>query len=84
MHPASARSLRDQCQAAGVPFFFKQHGDWLATADDTGQISYGRHEKHGWDIGRPNEAWAYRVGKRAAGRELDGRLHDAFPAQVAQ
>jgi protein gp37 len=26
MHPAWARSLRDQCQAAGVPFFMKQIG----------------------------------------------------------
>jgi protein gp37 len=29
MHPNWARSLRDQCQAASVPFFFKQWGDWL-------------------------------------------------------
>lgn len=29
MHPDWARSLRDQCQAAGVPFFFKQWGEWL-------------------------------------------------------
>jgi protein gp37 len=28
MHPAWARSLRDQCVAAGVPFFFKQWGAW--------------------------------------------------------
>lgn len=28
MHPNWARSLRDQCQAAGVPFFFKQWGNW--------------------------------------------------------
>lgn len=30
MHPDWARSLRDQCAAAGVPFLFKQHGEWLA------------------------------------------------------
>jgi protein gp37 len=29
MRPAWARSLRDQCEAAGVPFLFKQWGDWL-------------------------------------------------------
>lgn len=29
MHPDWARSLRDQCKAAGVPFFFKQWGEWL-------------------------------------------------------
>lgn len=28
MHPDWARSLRDQCQAASVPFFFKQWGEW--------------------------------------------------------
>jgi protein gp37 len=28
MHPDWVRSLRDQCIAAGVPFFFKQWGDW--------------------------------------------------------
>jgi protein gp37 len=28
MHPDWARSLRDQCRAAGVPFFFKQWGEW--------------------------------------------------------
>jgi protein gp37 len=28
MHPEWARSLRDQCLAAGVPFFFKQWGEW--------------------------------------------------------
>lgn len=28
MHPDWARSLRDQCQAAGVAFHFKQHGEW--------------------------------------------------------
>lgn len=29
MHPDWARSLRDQCAGADVPFFFKQWGDWL-------------------------------------------------------
>lgn len=28
MHPDWARSLRDQCASAGVPFFFKQWGEW--------------------------------------------------------
>jgi protein gp37 len=33
MHPDWARSLRDQCAAAGVPFFFKQWGEWVPDAD---------------------------------------------------
>lgn len=28
MHPDWARALRSQCEAAGVPFLFKQWGDW--------------------------------------------------------
>lgn len=31
MHPDWARSLRDQCAAAGVPFLFKQWGEWGAS-----------------------------------------------------
>ena len=30
MHPEWARGLRDQCEEAGVPFFFKQWGEWIA------------------------------------------------------
>ncbi|MER8540298.1 phage Gp37/Gp68 family protein [Mesorhizobium sp. M1334] len=33
MHPAWARSTRDQCQAARVPFFFKQWGAWADSTD---------------------------------------------------
>lgn len=33
MHPDWARSLRDQCSAAGVPFFFKQWGEWVSILD---------------------------------------------------
>lgn len=35
MNPAWARSLRNQCQAAGVPFHFKQYGDWLGYEADS-------------------------------------------------
>ncbi|QCP84311.1 phage Gp37/Gp68 family protein [Cereibacter sphaeroides] len=33
MHPDWARSLRDQAQAAGVPFLFKQWGEWADQTD---------------------------------------------------
>lgn len=29
MHLEWARKIRDDCMAAGVPFFFKQHGEWI-------------------------------------------------------
>jgi protein gp37 len=34
MHPDWARSLRDECAAADVPFFFKQWGAWLPWEQD--------------------------------------------------
>ena len=79
MHPDWARSLRDQCQAAGVPFLFKQwgefapgalHGDWIGVANDASLLV---------DDPRLSVVEMSRVGKAAAGRLLDGRTHDAFP-----
>lgn len=72
MHPNWARSLRDQCAAAGVPFLFKQWGEWepLHTLERyQGRTVYDFED---WQQMR-------RVGKKAAGRELDGRTHDGFP-----
>jgi len=40
MHPDWPRSIRDQCQAAGVPFFFKQWGG--INKKSTGHILDGR------------------------------------------
>jgi protein gp37 len=43
MHPDWARSLRDQCAAAEVPFLFKQWGSWSPVSleiDDDGGAAY--------------------------------------------
>lgn len=45
MHPDWARSLRDQCVAAGVPFFFKQWGEYAPWVTDERFTHYGA-EKH--------------------------------------
>ncbi|ABA81405.1 DUF5131 family protein [Rhodobacter sphaeroides] len=86
MHPAWARSLRDQAQAAGVPFLFKQWGEW-ARADKLlpghpGDVTYWPDGSIG--AGNANDnggpGWSLRrVGKRAAGRRLDGRTWDEMP-----
>lgn len=39
MHPDWALALRDQCAAAGVPFFFKQWGEWAPISDIPEEIS---------------------------------------------
>lgn len=36
MHPDWPRSLRDQCTSAGVPFFFKQWGEWEIASYENG------------------------------------------------
>ncbi len=101
MHPDWARSLRDHCQAAGVPYFFKQWGEWLPWAqfnaakidDDPEQTKYLTSEwvgDHWHRIGYPqwcdaadgnidDDQCVGRVGKKAAGRLLDGIEHNAMP-----
>jgi len=69
MHPDWARSLRDQCQAAGVAFHFKQWGEW---APDLSQpISTTTPGQFAYQVKR--------VGKKAAGRLLDGREWNEVP-----
>ncbi|MBF9523070.1 DUF5131 family protein [Mycobacteroides chelonae] len=73
MHPDWARSLRDQCVAAGVPFLFKQWGEWTP---NTG------HQYRDWANLSDPHAFVMRVGKKRAGRELDGRTWDQYPEAV--
>lgn len=82
MHSQWARDIRDQCESAGVPFHFKQWGEWLpidhAFPEHDGEIESGvwRGEQND-----PNDLpmLTLRVGKKRAGRVLDDRTHDGFP-----
>jgi protein gp37 len=69
MHPDWPRSLRDQCQAQGTPFFFKQWGEYSEVG------KYVQQEVNWVTTGTMMQ----RVGKKAAGRLLDGREHNEFP-----
>ena len=83
MNPDWARSVRDQCQAANVPFFFKQRGEYLdidiaikrkflTTYEGTSKYQpYTRIDGY--------ELPFVKVGKKAAGRLLDGRTWDELP-----
>ena len=94
MHPDWARSLRDQCQAAGVPFIFKQWGEWApgencggsmrkteATADWFAEKwSFGTMTpRESEELHIDDEPLLYRCGKKRAGRLLDGVQHDGYP-----
>lgn len=121
-HPEWVRSLRDQCQAAGVAFFYKQWGDWVPFATTAGyragSFMPGNDEIIGGDCGGPccardrrndgtweiefrddtkqrahreerdDHRWGkegniimtyFKVGKKRAGRLLDGRTWDESP-----
>jgi len=78
MHPEWARYLRDRCQAAEVPFLFKQWGEFAPSPDgglpDDLPESAGHYfeEPH-----PPGKTW--RFGKKRSGRTLDGRTWDEYP-----
>ncbi len=82
MHPEWARSLRDQCRAAGVPFFFKQWGEWSTTRNENS--AYGEfHGPSDWIdscLCKEGTATLYRNGNNLSGRELDGREWNEVPA----
>lgn len=84
MAPQWATSLRDQCAAADVPFFFKQWGEYAPT----GYLVIGGTSKGTLLAGDPVDDLGHRVelarvGKKNAGRELDGRTWDEFPKGAA-
>ena len=92
-HPDWTRSLRNQCQRAGVPFLFKQWGEWAPAHDPKrdgvfvcGTTGQATDDLSKWDH-RHCAAAHYcltRVGKSQAGRTLDGRTWDEFPRSTAE
>lgn len=94
MHLDWARSLRDQCASAGIPFLFKQWGE-STPAELCPNPAYpgdgsawrldqrGKHWHDAMESTLPPSEWApvkfARVGKKAAGRLLDGVQHDGYP-----
>lgn len=77
MHPDWARSLRDQCNAAGVPFLFKQWGvfaPWEQLVATTAALR-ARAKEYVFTDGAKVE----RFGKRLTGRALDGYEYTGYP-----
>lgn len=87
MHPAWVRSIERQCEAAWVPFFFKQWGEWAPQyqpgAVMTGanvSITTGKYASR--ECRDPCWADVVRVGKHAAGNLLDGKKYEEFPEVI--
>lgn len=90
-HPDWYRSLRDQCSRAGVPFLFKQWGEWapisVMPSTPTRSIAVCAQDGSTMNVGEANARLddgkrfhaLYRIGKAPAGRLLDGVEHTAFP-----
>lgn len=95
MHPDWARQIRDQCADAGVPFFFKQWGEWLPILDrDRDDPDWRANYSHLFDDRYPRR-WMnleggtgfhgerfhvmHAAGKKVAGRQLDGIEHNGMP-----
>lgn len=93
--PRWIENLRDQCQSRGVPFFLKSWGDWVPWyGDEDAGCPCGRgceehcDRVHFWGFSGSGGPRGYeprgivcsvRVGKRRAGRGLDGGAHNEFP-----
>ena len=71
-HPAWFRQLRNDCEDAGVPFLFKQWGNW-SPARSGGSDNVAVRDP------ATEVALMTRSSKRAAGRRLDGSTWDAVP-----
>lgn len=69
--PEWFRSLHSQCMERKVPFHFKQWGDWAPGQGENFPAHRMKRAKDGTKM--------IRIGKKAAGRTLDGYQHDGLP-----
>jgi protein gp37 len=74
--PDWVRHIRDQCKYTGTPFFFKQWGEWSPLLDENSFNSV----KH-MDVLIREKSYhrMFKVGKKKAGRLLDGVEHNELP-----
>ena len=84
MHPDWVKSIHDQCQKANIPFMFKQWGEWIAISQmnneqlmqcDTDKL----HDQNRINLELDPYQTLCRIGKKKAGRELDGKIWEERP-----
>lgn len=83
MHPDWARSLRDQCKEAEVPFFFKQWGEWIPSYQFGERLKELSKKYPKCRIGKEHTfkdgISMYNIRKKYTGRLLDGKEHNEMP-----
>lgn len=98
MHPNWARQVRDQCKQAGVPFFFKQWGEFVDDGNNPLPTPYPEKLRksalkvkldgtfvtiHSEIVGS-DYAIMMKLGKRVTGTLLDGKEWLEMPAELPQ
>ncbi|OGP69978.1 MAG: hypothetical protein A2169_05080 [Deltaproteobacteria bacterium RBG_13_47_9] len=74
-NPSWVRDIRDQCMASNTPFHFKQWGCWRPLEKGAKPIS----KTTCFEDTNGKSVTLLRMGKKAAGRELDGRTWSEMP-----
>lgn len=78
LHPDTARFMRNQCTRMGIPFFFKQWGEWspLSTTEGYQHLPFGHYI-----VPTPEHRGFGFIPCRSSstGRQLDGREWNEFP-----
>lgn len=84
MNPDWARMIRNECRIAGVPFLFKQWGEWGPDGHkEPGTYALTEHPGDSKTLPSvifPGGQIMRKQGKRKTGRHLDGILWDGYPA----
>lgn len=92
MNPGWVRSIQRQCKSAGIPFFFKQWGEWapfshelkpgfnkFAWVSENGRCELTDNYLSVPKVVTQSDLMA-RLGKKAAGRRIDGHEYSEYPA----
>ncbi|AAL49582.1 unknown [Sinorhizobium phage PBC5] len=95
MHPEWVRGIREACSATGVPFLFKQWGEWKPVSEmgaaEVAELRRSSKIERLEDV-RPAQSFLeapngqmdfYKVGKAKSGRTLDRRIYNDFPKVAA-
>ena len=77
MNPQWVRVLRNQCQSAGIAFYFKQWGEWVPVDQQDPAVTMP-NKMRGWRDPASTQLYL-KAGTKKAGHLIDGKAHQEFP-----